>query len=65
MSHSKVVAATSPRASRQRMMWPKSLSGRGLAASTGGFALAAVVVPSALLLETGVLPRRLLFVRVK
>jgi hypothetical protein len=36
MSHLKVVAATSSFASRQRMMWPKTLYVRGLAASAPG-----------------------------
>jgi hypothetical protein len=36
ISHSKLLAAASPLFSRHRMMWPKMLAGRGLAAFRPG-----------------------------
>src|SRR5688572_8393702 len=46
------------------MMWPYTLLTRGFGPSTGGRAAPAVVVPSGLLLDSGVVPRRLLLVSV-
>ena len=65
MSHTKVVAAESSEASLMRMTWPQLLTARGLASSTAGRAEPAVVVPSTLLLEAGVVPRRLLLVQAR
>ena len=63
MSHSKSGSVQSL-SYFQVMMCPYTLLTRGLIASTGGRAEPAVVLPSGLLTETGLVPRRLLFVSV-